>query len=160
MKGLYITIFIFLIMAFTACKKAPGPANGHSISPNNNLDSMVSVSVLIDSQKWQTDSAFAYLIQTSGNDSLITGLMINCVKTTGNTARSINFYITNFSGPGIYLINPPYNTATYYVGTARNYATLGQIVITSDTAYSLIGTFNFIAGTDTISNGVFNVAMP
>lgn len=121
---------------------------------------MVSVSAVIDSQNWHTDSAYAYLIKPSGNDSLITGLMINCVKTTGNNAQSINFYLSNFSGPGTYLINPPYNTATYYIGTARNYATLGQIVITSDTAYSLIGTFNFIAGTDTINDGVFNVAMP
>ena len=161
MKRLCIAIII-LATAFVSCKKVSGPADGKSIQPNNNRDSMVALSAMVNGQKYKTDSAFAYLIKSSGNDSLASGLMINAVEKDSAThaSRTININITRFTGPATYQINPPYNTATYYVGTMRNFATSGQIIITSDTAYSLTGTFNFIANADTISGGTLNVAMP
>jgi hypothetical protein len=153
-------IFLSLCIAVGACKKVSGPADGNSVQPDNNRDSLVSINAKINGARFQTDSAFAYLIHTSGNDSTAEGMMINAIQKNDTPAQTINFYINNFTGPATYTINPPYNTATYYVGTIRHYATSGQIVIVSDTAYSLIGTFNFVADTITVDSGKFNVAMP
>ena len=160
MKRFFLVTFLLLLMVIAACKKVSGPANGHSVTPNNNLDSLVSISAVINGQKWKTDSVFANFIKYSGNDSLATSLSINASLRNSTDVQSFYFYITNFNGPGTYPINPPYNTATYYVGTTRNFATSGQIVIVSDVAYSLIGTFNFIANTDTVTGGMFNAALP
>jgi len=167
MKRLYIVIPILLLIAFGSCKKVSGPANGNSVQVNNNLDSTVFLTATVNGQVWKTDSAVGYLIKSSANDSLVNGLMINATKGTGDSAKTINFYITTYTGPGTYPINPPYNTATYYQGTTRYFATSGQVVLTLfqiatavDTGYALLGTFNFIADGDTVTNGSFNVALP
>ena len=144
---------------FIACKKTKGPANGKSVQPNNNLDSTVSMSALINGINWQTDSAFGYNVKHSGNDSGMVNLMITATnKNKGVSTITIN--ITNYNGPNTYAVNPPLNTATYYIGNYRHYASHGQIIIGSDTAYALKGTFTFIADTITVANGVFNVALP
>ncbi len=161
MKRLYtIAIPLFLFAAVCACKKASGPANGNSVQPNNNLDSLVSMSAVVNHQYWQTDSAFGYLVKTSSNDSGATSLLINAIQGSGSTAQTINLYITNYTGLGTYPINAPYTTATYYMGTTRHFATSGQVTIQSNINYSLIGTFSFVADTITVDSGVFNVAMP
>ncbi len=167
MKRLFVSIIILLCIAFAACKKASGPADGNSVQPNNNLDSTVSVSAVINGAQWQTDSAFGDIVKPSGNDSTLVGLMITATRiindsgsAVANSSSTIVFNITNYTGPNTYTINPPINTATYYVGTNRHFASSGKFIVTADTAYSLKGTFSFVAGTDTVTNGVFNVAMP
>ena len=148
------------MVSSSSCKKAKGPANGNSVQPNNNLDSTVALTATINGVTWPADSVFGYFINNSGNDSGKIGLEIIATRQLNNVTTSMIFFISNYTGPNTYVINPPVNTATYYVGNMRNYAITGQINVTSDTAYALRGTFNFIAGADTVTNGVFDVAQP
>ncbi len=165
MKKLGILSVLFLIFALSNCTKAAGPANGKSVQQNNHLDSTVSISADINQIKWQTDSVFGYNITSSGNDSSKINLEI--IANDKSTSSSMIFYITNFTGANTYVVNPPFNSITYYTGSIRHIATSGQIdlkvnmiVVGKDTAYSLAGTFNFIADTFNVSNGVFDVARP
>jgi hypothetical protein len=161
MKRIFLIIPISICLALPACKKVSGPADGNSVQPNNNLDSTISINATINGRTWQSDSAFGYYVKYSGNDSGVVGLQITATQTLNDTLSSISFYISNYTGPSIYTIDPPINTATYYnIGNNRNFARSGQINITSDTAYSLRGTFYFTADTFTISSGKFNVALP
>ena len=154
-----LVIVMLCICAF-ACKKVSGPANGKSVQPNNNRDSTVSISSTINGANWATDSAYGFLQVQSANDSGIVNLIINATNYSGAIPTSMKLYITNYTGPNTYEIAPPANSATYYVGNNRNFATAGEIVITSDTAYALKGTFIFVADTVTVASGVFNVALP
>ncbi len=160
MKRLIISIPIFVCIAFGACKKVHGPANGKSVQLNNNLDSTVTMNAAINGDLWHTDSAFGYIVKPAGNDSTLQSLSITAEQKLNGNSTTIAFTINTYTGPNTYIINPPFNTATYYVGTERHYATTGQIVIASDTAYALIGTFNFKADGFFIDNGQFNVAKP
>ena len=159
MKRLLVANAIIVVCLLAACTKAKGPANGHSVQPNNNLDTLVSMSALINSDTWQTDSAFGYLIKSATNDSGVVNLMITA-SSYGSVPNSITFNITNFTGNQTYTISPPLVTATYYVGGVRQYAQSGQIIVTSNTAYGLIGSFNFRTASYNIVNGEFNVAQP
>lgn len=161
MKRLIVCIAVFLFCAFIACKKAKGPSNTKSVQPRNNLDSTVEMSATINGANWKTDSAFGYSIKYSGNDSNYANLMITATKHDAGSPTTIKFNITRFEGPKTYPINPPINTATYYdAGNVRHYATSGSIVVASDTAYALRGTFSFSADTISVVNGIFDVALP
>ena len=160
MKRLAVIIPLILFISFAACKKSKGPANGNSVQPNNNLDSLVSMSATINGHLWQTDSAFGSYVQHSNNDSGITNLMITATRKKNDSISTIVFNITNFSGINTYTINPPIITATYYLGNMRHYATSGIIVVTNDSGSSLLGTFHFIADTISVTNGTFNVSLP
>jgi len=160
MKRLFLIIPISLCIALPACKKVSGPADGNSIQPNNKLDSTIYMNATINGRKWQSDSVFSYSVKSSGNDSGIVNLEITGTQKVNDTANTIIFYISNYTGPNKYIINPPVNTATYYVGNNRHYASVGQVQITSDTAYALKGTFYFTADTITVTNGTFDVALP
>ena len=158
MKRLFVVIPLILFIAVAACKKNSGPADGKSIQLNNNLDSTVAMSATINGNSWQTDSAFGYKVATSGNDSGQFNLMVTATQHTG-TISTITFNITNFSGKGTYAINPPLNTASYYVGNRRHYATSGTVNVTDTSHFSLIANFNFVADSFEVQ-GKFNVAMP
>ncbi len=160
MKRLLVANAILVVFLFAACSKTKGPANGKSVQPNNNLDTLVSMSALINSTSWQTDSAFGYQIKSSGNDSGVVNLMITATSYDGSVSNTITFNITNFTGTQTYTINPPLVTATYYIGNIRQYARSGQIIVSSNTAYGLIGTFNFRTDNYNVVNGAFNVAQP
>ncbi len=161
MKRLILCIPVFLFCAFFACKKAKGPANTKSVQPRNNLDSTVEMSATINGANWKTDSAYGYSVRYSGNDSNYTNLMITATKHDSVGPTTIKFSITRFEGPKTYPINPPVNTATYYdANNMRHYATSGSIVVVSDTAYALRGTFSFTADTVSVANGLFDVALP
>src|ERR1019366_580119 len=127
-------------------KKVKGPTNGNSVQPNNNLDSTVSMSAMINGINWQTDSAFGYNVKHAGNDSGGVNLLITATN-KNHGVSSITINITNYSGPNTYPVNPPLNTASYYLGNFRHYATHGQIIVKSDSAYAIRGTFTFIADT-------------
>jgi hypothetical protein len=160
MKRLFIIPFA-LCVAVYACKKAPGPADGNSVQQNNNLDSTVAMTAMVNGSSWKSDSVFAYYINYSGNDSGVIGLQLTGTQKVHDTATTFTFYITTYTGPDTYYINPPINTATFYSnGNVRNFADTGWIVVASDTAYALKGTFYFATGTYTVSNGVFNAALP
>jgi len=161
MKRLFVIIPVLFWMALPACKKASGPADGNSIQQNNNRDSTVAMNAMINGSSWQTDTVVAYYVKYSGNDSGVVSLQINGTQTIHDSSTSVTLYITNYTGPNTYTINPPLTTATYYSnGNLRNFADSGQIVILSDTAYALKGTFVFTADTFRITSGVFNAALP
>jgi len=160
MKRLFLIIPISFCLALPACKKAKGPANLKSVQPNNKLDSTVILTATINGQSWRADTAFGYYVENSGNDTSTHNLMITATQKNSNPATTITFNIYNYTGPNSYPINPPLNTAAYYVGNLRNFAGTGHITISTDTAYALRGSFTFIAGTDTITSGVFDVALP
>jgi hypothetical protein len=159
-KAITIILLSFCVAA-VSCSKTSGPANGKSVQLNNRLDSNVSVSALINGQEWQTDSAYSYRIVPATNDSGAINVMITATKSEafgGPSTFVLN--ISHYTGPNTYTINPPVNTATYYAGTQRHFATSGEIVVTSDSAYSLIGTFTFTADSTHIEYGAFNVPTP
>ena len=160
MKRPFVIISVILCITFAACSKNKGPANGKSVQPNNNLDSLVSMSALINGHSWQTDSAFGSYVHHSGNDSGVVNLMITATRKKNDSVSTIVFNITNFSGINTYTINPPLNTATYYLGNIRYYATSGAIIVTNDSGSSLLGSFHFIADTISVANGTFNVSLP
>lgn len=161
MKRLFLIIPVSLWIALPACKKVRGPADGKSVQQNNNRDSTIAMNAMINGRSWQTDTVFAYYINYSGNDSGVISLQINGTQNSRDSVSSVTLYITNYTGPNTYTINPPLITATYYSnGNLRNFADSGQIVISSDTAYALKGTFSFTADTFRITGGVFNAALP
>lgn len=153
-----IAILILLFFAFAACKKSKGPANGKSVQPNDHLDTLVSMSADINGVNWQTDSVFGYFVKSSGNDSGKNSLFITA--TSLDNGSTIAFNIADYTGPKTYTVSPPVNTITYYVGSTRHLATHGQIIVTDDSPYGVIGTFNFIADSINGSGGLFNVAHP
>ena len=161
MKRFFLIIPAALCIALPACKKVSGPADGNSVQQNNNLDSTVTMTAQVNGTAWKTESVFAYLINYSGNDSGVVGLQVTGTQKIHDTASTFTFYITTYTGPDTYYINPPINTATFYSnGNVRNFADTGWLVVTSDTAYALKVVFYFVAGTYTITNGFFNEALP
>ena len=160
MKRLFIVLPLSLCLAMPACKKVKGPANGNSVQPNNNLDTMVSMTAVINGRSWGTTSAYGYNVKHSGNDSGVMNLMITATQNVNDTTSTITFNINNYSGPATYTIDPPYNTAVYYTGNRRHYSDTGVIVIATNTNYALRGTFFFRADTFTVASGKFDVALP
>ncbi len=157
-KVLTIIIALCCVVQF-ACKKRSGPANGNSVQPDNGLDSLVSMSASISGRSFSTDSVYGYLVKHIGDTARI-NLLITGSQHRNDTASTISFTITDYAGIGTYPINPPYISATYYVGNIRHYATSGQIVVTSDTQYGVIGTFSFVADSTNVTDGKFNAAKP
>ena len=158
MKSLF-AIFVVSLSVCMACKKSSSSVTGKSVQQKD-PDSTVSISATINGASWQTDSAFGYKIKNSGNDSSISNLYINATRTNNGGATTISFNVTQFTGPGTYTVNPPRVTAAYYIGTQRHFATSGSIVVLSDTAYALRGTFSFRADTIKVDGGTFDVALP
>lgn len=159
MKRVLCASALLILCVSVACKKAKGPANGNSYQENNQLDSTVHINCNVNGVLWQTDSAFAYIVKQSGNDSSANNLMISAINYTA-PLTSIVFNISNYTGPATYPVDPPFNTIIYYQGNTRHFATVGQIIIAADTAYALRGTFAFTADSIDATNGVYDVAKP
>jgi len=160
MKRTLIVIAVSLFGMFVACKKNKGPEQANSVQPNNNIDSLVSMSATINGVFWQTDSAFGSYVLHSNNDSGVVDLYITATRKKKDSTSTIVFNLTNYTGNGTYAINPPLNTATYYEGNIRHYARSGEVVVTSDSGIAIVGSFSFIADTIRVDNGAFNVALP
>lgn len=142
-----------------ACKKKASPANGNSVQPDNGKDTLVNMTTKINGADWQTDTAYGYKIKYNG-DSIKTDLLVTATQTRRSPVSTITFILTNYTGPGLYQVNPPWVSATYYEGNNRHFAASGQISVESETEYGIIGTFNFIADSTNVTDGVFNVAQP
>ncbi len=158
MKYIFAIILLFTLTQ-VACKKKSDPLDSPSVQQNNRLDTLVSMSALINGQAWQTDSVFGYTVFYP-SDSAKTNLYITATNKVKDTPTSMAFFITNYIGARTYIIDPSLVTVTYYVGSQRHFATSGQITVTSDSNYAIIGTFNFQADTISVTQGVFNVAKP
>jgi len=157
MKRFPVFIGLSLCMLIAACGKKSGYPATPSVQPVSN-DSLVSMAATVNGSAWQTDSAFGYTVHTSTNDSGVVNLMITATRKSGGDTSTILLYISNFTGPNTYNIDPPINTAAYYNKTNRHFASSGQIVVVSDTPYAIIGTYNFVADSITVTAGSFNVA--
>ena len=156
MKRLFIILLLLPALYMVACKKAKGPASPPSVQPNDSFSA--SISAVVNGIPWQTDSAFAYRVVSSGNDTSKSNLFISAIQKSNSA--TISFSITNYAGPATYNISPPYNTATYYAHTSRHYASTGQLVITSDTGATITGTFHFMTDSFNVTNGDFTLAHP
>ena len=152
-------VFAIACIALVGCKKK-GPGDiGYSVQPNNNLDSMVSFSAKVNGGSWHTDSVYAYRVKYGG-DSGRSDLYISATQKANDTISTIALTILNYTGPNTYNINPPQNTASYYLGHIRHYGISGKIIITTDSNYAITGTADFLADSTHITEGVFNVARP
>ena len=156
----YQVIFLLCLCCLASCHKDSGPADAPSIQPDNRLDTLVTFNAILNKVSWQTDSVFASYV-TYPSDSNAENIQINAYGKQNDTSLSFVFNLTNFSGPGLYYINPPTNAFTCYKGSQRYYAVNGLITILSDSAHSLIGKYYFTSA-DSIcyGSGTFNVAMP
>ena len=142
-----------------ACKKKAGPANGNSVQPSTGKDTLVGMAAKINGATWHTDSAFGYKIKYNG-DSQKVNLMVTAIQKTTTPGTTITFTLSNYTGAGTYLVDPPWTSAAYYENNNRHFAATGQVVISSETEYGIIGTFNFTADSVVVAEGVFNIAEP
>ncbi len=153
-------ILVLLVIGVTSCKKNKGPKDVQSAQPDNGIDSILTMKALINGVDWSTDSAYSYKVKNSGNDTGIINLMVIATQNRNDTVSTITFTITGYEGVKEYIINPPTNTATYYSGNQRHYATSGSFDVKSDSGNILSGTFNFVADTIAATKGTFKVALP
>ena len=151
---------LLLFAVIFSCRKASGPADVRSAQQDNSIDSLLLMTASVNGVEWLTDSAYSYKVKKSNNDSASFNLKISATQIKNSQVSTITFDIADFSGVNEYPVNPPWNTATYYIGNVRHFATSGTIVVSSDTGNILSGTFNFVADTITVTNGTFNVALP
>ncbi len=160
MRRIVVIIIIFIIAATGACRKKRGPANVDSIKQDNSIDSLLVMSALVNGIQWKTDSAYSYKVKNSANDTTTFSLLLSATQLKDGVASTITFNITDFKGPGNYNINPPVNTAAYYLGNIRHYGSAGTFSVLADTGGVLSGSFSFVADTVSIVNGSFTVAVP
>jgi hypothetical protein len=159
MKKIFPVVLVSVILGCVCCKKS-GTTEKPPIDNTNNLAEKIMMHATINGKEWKTDSAFAYRIKNSGNDSGRIDVMISAAKKMDNPVTTITFNVSYFTGQGVYPIDPPNVSATYYVGSKRYLATSGEIVFKNDTGETLRGTFTFKADTIDVTNGTFTVAMP
>ncbi len=154
--------FAVVVLLFTVwgCSKQSGPANVPSVQQNNKLDTLVHMGAKINGVSWLTDSVYSNFITRPSDDSGVHDLEVTSVNRNGGDVSSINFHISNYTGVGTYIVNPPLVSVTYYNAQGRHFATSGQITVASDTLYAIIGTFNFTADTVIVTQGEFNVQSP
>ncbi|GAA4461134.1 hypothetical protein GCM10023093_05260 [Nemorincola caseinilytica] len=148
------------LAAMGACRKKKGPADVDTAKPDSSLLSQLNMSALVNTVEWKTDSAYSYKVVNSGGDTSIFNLMVIATQEKDNQRSTINISITDFKGKGTYKIDPPINTATYYSGNIRHYASTGNFVVVTDTGSLYKGTFNFVADTVSVIDGKFSIAKP
>jgi hypothetical protein len=159
MKKGFIAVMILLCMVPVACKKKAKSNFGYSVKPVKGLDTLISAGAKINGQAWQTDSVIAYISKSPGDSTKI-NLMVTATLKQNSSASTISFNVNNYTGINTYTVDPPYVSATYYLGNYRHYSGTGQVVISSDDSFGITGTFNFIADSTTVSEGKFNAAHP
>lgn len=151
---------MIVLVATVACKKNKGPADGDTAKPDTSLLSQLKMTAKINNVEWQTDSAYSYRVKNSGADTSQYNLMLVGTKTSSSDYSTININITDYKGKGVYKIEPPINTITYYNNNIRHYASSGTFTVASVTDNLLSGTFSFVADTVTVKEGEFTVAKP
>jgi len=150
MKYLSIPLFILFICTFTqACKKSSG--------------SSTSVNPVIPRGFYGQVNGNIWTGNTISYNSIIGNGTNNLVLYAYNdtTGISVELLLNNFKTKGTFGI-PSKNDSAFYstdYGTFNvfNTATTGQVAIQLLTDSSVGGTFYFVAGTNTITSGTFNV---
>ena len=149
----------FVLMV--SCTKNSGPADLPSVQPNNKLDTLVAMSAKIGGLSFSTTDVYGYNIKSSsGTASNVYNVLIKGSQQRHDSLYDIDIQINGYYGPDTYRVNPPFVTASWYYNNQRHYGTWGSIVVLSDTAYALTGTFLFLADSTLVSNGGFNVLKP
>jgi hypothetical protein len=156
-KALLLLLLLFALGY--SCKKKKSTVNKNSIPPPKGLDTLVSISAKVNGVDFATDTVTGYKINYS-TDSGKFDLLVRASIVTNGSPETITFTIHNYKGINTYFISPPYNTAAYYAGNIRYYASNGELVVSSDSEYGIIGSFYFTADTINVTEGVFNVAQP
>lgn len=159
MKKIWVVSVVLGLLVLNACSKKHGYPVTHSVQQNNSADSLITMDAKINGEAWHTDSAYAYRVKYA-NDTTMEDIYVTATRRVNDTLSTLSFTIVNYTGVQNYLVAPPQVSATYYIGSQRHYATLGQINIETDGPYSLIGTFNFTVDSTVVSDGSFNVAKP
>jgi hypothetical protein len=103
----FLLILVLMFVGIAACKKNKGPASVPSAQPDNGVDSLLSMTAVINGVDWKTDSAYSYKIKNSGNDSGVINLMIVATQTKNDTVSTITFNLTDYTGIKDYAIDPP-----------------------------------------------------
>jgi|GEM_PF-2020218 len=149
MKQTFLFITIICAVSFAACKK------------NNPAGTTVLISAEVNALPWVSSYASASL-------SKLPGMHVTINADSSNT--HLQLYIGNYTGPGTYKLTDTNNSA-YYIsysrgqGEIKHLATSGTIVIDSNNASStgsrtgIAGTFQFVADSFTVKNGIFDVAL-
>lgn len=142
----YFVVVLFVAFLFTSCSKSSSSSPG----------STTSFTATINGNAWAASSSSAIIgtdMSTGTQHISITGASLS------GKPSSINLHIWGYTGTGTFPISFGSSyTATYGSGSQVNYATSGQIVITSTTG-GVSGTFNFIADSMNVTAGTFtNVA--
>jgi hypothetical protein len=156
MKYIFLLFILALTVTGTSCKKS-GP--GKPAAPDTTVPFPIYINASINGVTWNADSSIGNLI-TYPNDSERYNLSFTATKIVNGVGTEMDLYITNYTGVGSYVINPPAVTATYYVNAVRHFATSGQIDI--DTVRSIdtvIGDFNFVADSITVTNGAISMVL-
>ena len=158
MKNYSLIAILFVVMGFIACSKggSVAPVVKHIPNPDS-LDAMVAT---LGADSWAADTISGFLIPI-GNDSGKYNLSITGKRVNNNSL--ISLYISNYTGKGVYYINPPTVSATYYYqGSVRHYAISGQLIISNDSTADMRGTFNFITdstGGMNVTDGTFRLSL-
>ena len=153
MKMKYVVTLLSLFVVFgTACKKKSNGAPPVVTPPAMKTDSL---SAVINSVSWITYSATSNLIPSTA-DSGAYNLQISGTTQLGSATSTMTIYVTNYKGPASFGLTPPAVSITYYVGSARHYATSGNLNITADST-SFIGNFYFTADSINAVSGVFAI---
>ena len=153
-------LFVVLVCLYCfSCKKKHSTVDKHSVRPPKSLDTLIGLTAKVNGIPYQTDSVVGYKVNYS-SDSGKFDRLVRATVMQGNSANIISFIVNNYSGLNTYYVSPPYNSATYYSGSLRYFASSGTITVTSDSDYGIIGNFSFTADTITVTEGVFNVEQP
>lgn len=160
MKKIFSVVLMGALMLGCVCCKKKSNSGPAPVDQNNGLDEKIMMHATINGKQWQSDSAFSYRVKNSGNDSGSASIMISATKKDDKPLTTITFNVMNFKGQNVYPIDPPYVSATYYIGSTRFQATSGEIVFKNDTGKTLRGTFTFSTDSIKVTNGTFTVAMP
>ncbi len=147
MKRIAVFLLFGLLVVVGACKK------------EKTASADLQMSATINSYPWRSYSSTITIDKGPG-------LKLNILADSTNSR--IKLHIDNYHGTGTYVISDTGNTASYYsfgVGGNQNHdASSGKIIITSNvqssnTQTSIKGSFEFLSGGVSVTNGLFDVKL-
>jgi hypothetical protein len=96
----YLSLVIVVFAALVGCKKKSGPAAANSVQIDNRLDTLVSMSAMINGKAWQTDSVYGYRVRYF-NDTSKYNLLVTAIRKVNDTISTITFAINNYHHIGM-----------------------------------------------------------
>jgi Family of unknown function (DUF6252) len=151
-KATILLSLVALTFGWVACKKK------EKVTPPVQIDTVVympGVHATVNGAPWNNYNVDNTSVTGGGHYNFeYGGTDTNFVK--------VSIYIDDATGTGVHNLSTTSADKAYYMmdtGTApvKVYATSGQINITSLNDSNVQGTFNFTAGSNTVTNGTFNM---